>query len=319
MNRFAPRVLAAAVAAAASAAFAGPPASAPDAATTSAAPTVAQPFKDVGLWYGQFGGTICSWLDTGAGVFLIDTASSAADAKALKAEIAKTTKNKPVKWIALTHLHSDSNEGLASFLPSDTMILVNARSAGPLAEFVGGLKGPAPSVIGVGEHLLLLAGKFRLEVGVPPANAHTASDLYVFDAGTRTAFVGDLVTPDRCPMLSDPDSDIKGWLLALDRLDALNKRGSGNRKDPALSHEHAPVSRREEKAECSRGAGDGRARRGEDRRLLPARTGRDQCAQRLPADRDGRDDRARLRPPEGRAEVIAPGPGRRGARASTVV
>jgi glyoxylase-like metal-dependent hydrolase (beta-lactamase superfamily II) len=236
MNRFAPRVLAAAVAAAASAAFAGPPASAPDAATTSAAPTVAQPFKDVGLWYGQFGGTICSWLDTGAGVFLIDTASSAADAKALKAEIAKTTKNKPVKWIALTHLHSDSNEGLASFLPSDTMILVNARSAGPLAEFVGGLKGPAPSVIGVGEHLLLLAGKFRLEVGVPPANAHTASDLYVFDAGTRTAFVGDLVTPDRCPMLSDPDSDIKGWLLALDRLDALNAGGLvATRGNPAAN------------------------------------------------------------------------------------
>ncbi|MGA7993259.1 MAG: MBL fold metallo-hydrolase [Thermoanaerobaculia bacterium] len=234
MNRFVS--LAAALSVSATAAFAGPPPPAPDAKTAPAAAPVAQPFKDVGLWYGQFGGTICSWLDTGDGVFLIDTASSAADAKALRAEIAKTTKNKPVRWIALTHLHSDSNEGLASFLPADVTVLVNARAAGLLVDFVGRLKGPAPNVIGVGDRLLLVAGKFRLEIGVPAGNAHTSSDLYVFDAGTRTVFVGDLVTPQRCPMLSDPDSDIKGWLLALDRLDALKPAGLvATRGDPAAN------------------------------------------------------------------------------------
>jgi glyoxylase-like metal-dependent hydrolase (beta-lactamase superfamily II) len=197
---------------------------------------VAQPFKDVGLWYGLFGGTICSWLDAGDGVFLIDTGSSAADAKALKAEIAKTTKNKPVKWIALTHLHADSNEGLVSFFPSNATIFVNAKAVELLARVVSGAKGPAPSVIGVGEHVLLTAGKLRLEVGVPPANAHTASDLYVFDAPTRTAFVGDLVTPNQCPILSDPDSDLKGWLLALDRLDALKPLALvPTRGDPATN------------------------------------------------------------------------------------
>jgi glyoxylase-like metal-dependent hydrolase (beta-lactamase superfamily II) len=221
MNRFAFRLVALALAASASAALASPPAPAPDAPPAAGVPKVAQPFKDVGLWYGQFGGTICSWLDTGDGVFLIDTGSTAADAKALRAEIAKTTKNKPVKWIALTHLHSDSNEGLVSFLPLDATIFVNAKATGLLVEAVGRGKGPAPSVIGVGDRLLLVAGKLRLEVGVPPANAHTSSDLYVFDVATRTAFVGDLVTPDQCPMLSDPDSDLKGWLSALDRLDAL--------------------------------------------------------------------------------------------------
>jgi glyoxylase-like metal-dependent hydrolase (beta-lactamase superfamily II) len=234
MNRFVS--LAAALSVSATAAFAGPSPRAPDAKTAPAAAPVAQPFKDVGLWYGQFGGTICSWLDTGDGVFLIDTASSAADAKALRAEIAKTTKNKPVRWIALTHLHSDSNEGLASFLPADVTVLVNARAAGLLVDFVGRLKGPAPNVIGVGDRLLLVAGKFRLEIGVPAGNAHTSSDLYVFDAGTRTVFVGDLVTPQRCPMLSDPDSDIKGWLLALDRLDALKPAGLvATRGDPAAN------------------------------------------------------------------------------------
>lgn len=235
MNRITSR-LAAAVLAAFSCAALGAPPTAPASAPAAGAVKVAQPFKDVGLWYGAFGGTICSWLDTGAGVFLIDTGSSAADAKSLRAEIARTTKNKPVKWIALTHLHADSNDGLASFLPSDATIFVNAKTASLLVDFVGRLKGPEPNVIGVGERILLVAGKLRLEIGVAPANAHTSSDLYVFDAVTRTAFVGDLVTPDRCPMLSDPDSDIKGWLLALDRLDALHPVGLvASRGNPAAN------------------------------------------------------------------------------------
>ncbi len=227
MNRFVSRLLAAALAASTPAAFAAPPTPAPDAKPAAAAGVVpvVQPFKDAGLWYGVFGGTICSWLDAGDSVFLIDTGSTAADAKSLKAEIARTTKNKPVKWIAMTHLHADSNDGLASFFPSDTTVFVNARAAGILADFASRVKGPAPIVVGVGERILLGAGKLRVEIAAAPANAHTASDLYVLDAVTRTVFVGDLVTPDRCPMLSDPDSDLKGWILALDRIDALKPVG----------------------------------------------------------------------------------------------
>lgn len=223
MNRLTLHLLAAALAVSTLPAAAQPKPGAKAPATAVAA--VAQPFKDVGLWYGVFGGTICSWLDAGDGVFLIDTGSSAADAKALRAEIAKTTKNKPVKWIAMTHLHADSNDGLASFFPTDATIFVNARASAVLVEFVGRQKGPAPNVIGVADRVVLVAGKLRLEIGAPPANAHTSSDLYVFDAVTRTVFVGDLVTPERCPMLSDPDSDIKGWLVALDRLEGLKPVG----------------------------------------------------------------------------------------------
>lgn len=217
MNAFRSRLFAAALAASGSLALAAPaPAAAPD-----AAPRVAQPFKDVGLWYGQFGGTLCSWLDSGDGVFLIDTGSTAADAKALKAEIARTTKNKPVKWIALTHLHSDSNDGFLSFLPGDVTVFVNAKAATLLVDAAGRVKGPAPIVIGVGDRMAFAAGKLRVELGTPPGNAHTANDLFVVDAATRTAFVGDLVTPDRCPMLSDPDADLKGWIAALDRISSL--------------------------------------------------------------------------------------------------
>jgi glyoxylase-like metal-dependent hydrolase (beta-lactamase superfamily II) len=178
----------------------------------------AKPYE--GTWYGRFGVTNCSWIDTGDGVLVIDTGATAADAKNLKAEIARTTKNKPIRWIALTHLHADSNEGFSAFLPTDATILVNARATGVLAASLAG-KGKAPHILGVSDRVALVIGTLALEVGVPAGNAHTAYDLYVFDASARTAWVGDLVTPDRCPMLSDPDSDLRGWIAALDRLDSL--------------------------------------------------------------------------------------------------
>ena len=100
-------------------------------------------------------------------------------------------------------------------------------------------------MIGVGDRILVMAGKLRLEIGAAPANAHTSSDLYVFDAVTRTVFVGDLVTPDRCPMLSDPDSDLKGWILALDRLDSLSPLGLvASRGNPSATRNTGDRERR---------------------------------------------------------------------------
>jgi glyoxylase-like metal-dependent hydrolase (beta-lactamase superfamily II) len=184
---------------------------------------VAQPYPN--LWYGRFGATNCSWIDTAEGVLVIDTGANEADAKNLKAEIARTTKNKPVRWIAMTHLHADSNNGLSTFLPTDATIFVNARATSALATSFAQRKTKAPTVIGVSDRIALTAGKQVFEIGVPAENAHTAFDLYVFDASTRTVFVGDLVTTDRCPMLSDPDGDIKGWIAILDRFDTLDAQG----------------------------------------------------------------------------------------------
>jgi glyoxylase-like metal-dependent hydrolase (beta-lactamase superfamily II) len=184
---------------------------------------VAQPYPN--LWYGRFGITNCSWIDAGDGVLVIDTGATATDAKNLKAEIARTTKDKPIKWIAMTHLHGDSNDGFPAFLLTDATIFVNARATGALATSFAQEKMKAPTVIGVSDRIALVAGNRILEIGVPAGSAHTASDLYVFDVSTRTVFTGDLVTPDRCPMLSDPDSDLKGWIAILDRLDTLGAQG----------------------------------------------------------------------------------------------
>jgi len=184
---------------------------------------VAQPYPN--LWYGRFGSTNCSWIDTGDGVLVIDTGANAADAKNLKAEIARTTKNRPVKWIAMTHLHADSNNGLSTFLPTDATIFVKAGAAGAVTNAIAREGVRVPNVIGVSDRIALVAGKGVFEIGVPAGNAHTAFDLYVFDTATHTVFAGDLVTTGRCPMLSDPDCDIKGWLAVLERFDALGTQG----------------------------------------------------------------------------------------------
>jgi glyoxylase-like metal-dependent hydrolase (beta-lactamase superfamily II) len=205
--------------------LAGSPAFAADAPKAKApdvpAFEVAKPFATDTSWLGRFGPTNCSWIDTGDGVLVIDTGATAVDAKNLRAEVARTTKNKPIRWITMTHLHTDSNDGFSSFLPTDATIFVNARATGAVAGAIAAAGGKAPTVVGVSDRIALVAGKRAFEIGVPSGNAHTAFDLYVFDASNRTVYTGDLVTTDRCPMLSDPDSDLKGWIGILERLDAL--------------------------------------------------------------------------------------------------
>ena len=125
----------------------------------------------------------------------------------------------------MTHLHSDSNDGFSSFLPTDATVFVNARATGALAAAIAQVKGKAPTVVGINDRVALVAGKRAFELGIPSGNAHTAYDLYVLDTSTRTVYTGDLVTTDRCPMLSDPDSDLKGWIGILERLDTLGAQG----------------------------------------------------------------------------------------------
>jgi glyoxylase-like metal-dependent hydrolase (beta-lactamase superfamily II) len=184
---------------------------------------VAQPYPNT--WYGRFGKTNCSWIDMGDGVLVIDTGATAADAKNLKAEIARTTKNKPIKWIAMTNLRPETNDGFVAFLPTDATLFVNARAMGYIAGLIAKREMGAPHVIGISDRLALAAGKQTFEIGVPARNAYTALDLYVFDASERTVFAGGLVTTNRCPTLLDPDSDLKGWIATLDRFDTLGPRG----------------------------------------------------------------------------------------------
>src|SRR6185503_10819538 len=74
------------------------------------------------------------------------------------------------------------------------------------------------SIVVVSERSVLVVGGHRLEMMTPSAGAHTIADLVLVDTANSAAYVGDLVNPGHCPMMSDPLDDPKGWLAALDRI-----------------------------------------------------------------------------------------------------
>jgi hypothetical protein len=103
----------------------------------SSSTDVLPPFEtartDAHSWMGRFGATNCAWFDLGDGVLLLDTGGTIGDAKNLLAEVKRSVPDKPVRWVAMTHLRPDANNGFAAMLPTDVILIVNARwgDAGP--------------------------------------------------------------------------------------------------------------------------------------------------------------------------------------------
>lgn len=178
-------------------------------------------------WYGRFGYTNCAFVDMGDGVLVIDTGWTRQDAENLKAQIREKTKGKPVRWIVMTQTDVDSNGGIGAFLPTDATIFVHARAAdvlstGPLHVAPGQKQ---PTVVGVTDQLVVHAGERRVELVAAPGTAHSAYDLVALVNDNGLAFVGDLVTPGRCPSLLGPSADPTGWMEMLDRVRKLSPEG----------------------------------------------------------------------------------------------
>lgn len=173
-------------------------------------------------WYGRFGRTNCAWVDMGDAVLVIDAGGTEVDTRNLVAQVKETTKGKPIRWVVATHLHADSNSGLKALLGPSLTVVVHGRVAAQVAASLAQEpKGKSTAVVGVGDKIVLATGSRVAEVVALPSPAHTDHDLIVSLPGSGTVFVGDLVTPQRCPMLSDPNCDPDGWLKALALLDSL--------------------------------------------------------------------------------------------------
>lgn len=178
-------------------------------------------------WYGRFGYTNASFVDTGDGVLVIDTGWTKQDAENLKAQIAEKTKGKPVRWIVMTQTDLDSNGGIEAFLPTDATVFVHERAVDPLS---AGILRAEPgkkraTVVGVRDRMILNAGGRRFELVAVPGRAHSEYDLVVLGNDSGLAWVGDLVTTGRCPNLTNAASDPKGWIGMLDAIHALNPVG----------------------------------------------------------------------------------------------
>ncbi len=178
-------------------------------------------------WYGRFGFTNCAFIDMGDGVLVIDTGWTKQDAENLKAQIKEKTKGKPVRWIVMTQTDIDSNGGIEAFLPTDATIFVHARAADVLSSslFRSASGQKRPTVVGVTDQLVVSAGERRLELVAAPSAAHSAYDLAVLCNDNGLAFVGDLLTPGRCPNMQGLAADPVGWLEMLDRIRKLNPAG----------------------------------------------------------------------------------------------
>jgi quinoprotein relay system zinc metallohydrolase 2 len=139
----------------------------------------------------------------------------------------------PIAWVVNTHAHPDHSLGNGAFADAGAVLVGHERLPRAIAErgpfYLANMErllGPAAAgsrlvppgmTVAVGGPVELDLGDRRLELRAWPT-AHTDADLTVLDLASGTLFAGDLVFMERLPVV---DGSLKGWLAALDGLEAV--------------------------------------------------------------------------------------------------
>ncbi len=158
-----------------------------------------------------------------AGCLVVDTGSSPAQGRAIRAA-AERTAGVPVAAAVATHHHYDHLFGLGAFADVPTYGHVSipdsvARHEGLAGELAD--LGLAAGDLGRPRHLVVegatldLGGRTVAVVHLGPA--HTPGDSVVLVPDADVVFAGDLVEESGPPSV-EADSSLPGWLRALDRL-----------------------------------------------------------------------------------------------------
>lgn len=164
------------------------------------------------------------------GVAVIDSGGSLKTGQRLRAALREITAL-PILYVINTHIHPDHIFGNAAFLADQPQYIGHEKLANAME-----LRKPAylkqgqqllhddfagsdiiKPTVSVAQSLVLDLGQRKLLLQAYP-NAHTNTDLTVFDETSATLWTGDLLFIERTPSL---DGDIKGWLKALDQLQQL--------------------------------------------------------------------------------------------------
>lgn len=164
------------------------------------------------------------------GVAVIDSGGSLKTGQRLRAALREITAL-PILYVINTHIHPDHIFGNAAFLADQPQFIGHEKLANAMElrkpaylkqgqqllhdDFVG--SDIIKPTVSVAQSLVLDLGQRKLLLQAYP-NAHTNTDLTVFDETSATLWTGDLLFIERTPSL---DGDIKGWLQALDQLKQL--------------------------------------------------------------------------------------------------
>ncbi|HEX5539468.1 MAG TPA: quinoprotein relay system zinc metallohydrolase 2 [Methylophilaceae bacterium] len=163
-------------------------------------------------------------------VAVVDTGGSYLVGRALHEAIRAVTQL-PIKYVINTHAHPDHIFGNAAFADDKPAFVGNAKLAAQLyasqdtylrnlkqelGEKAKGSEIVLPTLKVEGEKTLDLGNRI-LKLNTWPT-AHTNTDLTGYDEKTKTLWTGDLLFSERTPSL---DGDIKGWLAAIPKLEAI--------------------------------------------------------------------------------------------------
>lgn len=180
-----------------------------------------------------------SALIAGRQAMVIDPGPSQAHGQRLRASLACRFGAR-VRWIVNTHAHSENTLANSAFADDIAAGRVEVLASGPTREGMS-LRCPdclASLVHRAGEQAMagtqivlptrtlsegevLRVGRFRLQV-MRVEHGHTEGDLVLWEVRRKLLWAGGLVYQDRVPELAQ--GQLRGWLAALDRLQALAPR-----------------------------------------------------------------------------------------------
>lgn len=164
------------------------------------------------------------------GVAVVDSGGSFNVGQQLREAIKKIS-DKPILYVINTHVHPDHIYGNAAFLPDTPTFVGHQKLANAMQMRQDAYKKLNEKYLGkdaIGTEMILptlhIAGSTDIDLGgrvltiTPYENAHTNTDVTVFDQQTKTLFAGDLLFTERTPVV---EGDIKGLIGVLEKLKKL--------------------------------------------------------------------------------------------------